>query len=145
MEAVQVILESQHKKLNSPISQYFHDSYSVSPIQNEQPSATKMSIEFFRESELQSQNMLDSHSSQIFQNQDSYTTFLEQPLEEKLYQKRVQKSCRSPHNNFKNLLLSLSIGWKHNCVNWSIFIGIRKLSLITVSYTHLTLPTIYSV
>ena len=31
----------------------------------------------------QSQNMLDSHSSQIFQNQDSYTPFLEHPFEEK--------------------------------------------------------------
>jgi len=29
--------------------------------------------------------MLDSHSSQIFQNQDSYTPFLEHPLEEKSY------------------------------------------------------------
>ena len=44
-----------------------------------------MSMECLRESERQSQNMLDSHSSKIFQNQDSYITFLEQPLEEKSY------------------------------------------------------------
>ena len=50
-----------------------------------------MSMEFFRESELQSQNMLESHSSQIFQNQDSYTLFLEQPLEEKSY---LEKSIK---------------------------------------------------
>jgi len=54
------MLESQQKKLNSPIPQYFHDSSSVSPIQHDQPSTLKTSMECFRESELQSQNMLDS-------------------------------------------------------------------------------------
>ena len=62
IEAMQAMLESQQKKLNSPIPQYFHDLYSVSPIQNDQP-ALKMSMECFRKSELQSQNMLDSQSS----------------------------------------------------------------------------------
>ena len=42
-----------------------------------------MSMERFRESELKSQNMLDSQSSLSFQNQDSYTPFLDHPLEEK--------------------------------------------------------------
>ena len=35
------------------------------------------------EFERQSQNLLDSQSSQFFQNQDSYTPFLEHLLEEK--------------------------------------------------------------
>ena len=86
---MQAMLESQQKKLNSPISQYFQDSYSVSPIQNDQSSGLDMSIELLRESEPQSQNLLDSQSSQFFQNQDSYTPFLEQPFEEKT---EVEKS-----------------------------------------------------
>jgi len=69
----------------SPISQYFQDPYLVSPIQNKQPSALKTSMECLRESDRQSQNMLDSHCSQIFQNQDPYTPFLEHPLEETSY------------------------------------------------------------
>jgi len=77
------MLESQQKKLNSPVPQYFHDSFSVSPIQHDQPSTLKTSMECFRESELQSQNMLDSQSSLYFKNQDSYTPFLDHPLEEK--------------------------------------------------------------
>jgi len=88
------MLESQHKKLNSLILQYFHDSYSVSPFQNDQPSTLKTSMECFRESELQSQNMLDSQSSLSFQNQDSYTLFLEQPFEEK---SKVEKSIAILH------------------------------------------------
>ena len=40
-------------------------------------------MECFRESELQSQNILDSQSSLSFQNQDSYTPFLDHSLEEK--------------------------------------------------------------
>jgi len=71
--------------LASLISQYFQDSYSVSPIQNEQLSALKSSMERLRESEHQSQNILDSHSSQNFQNQDPYTHFLKQPLEDTSY------------------------------------------------------------
>ena len=88
------MLESQQKKLNSPISQYFHNSSSVSPIQHDQSSNLKMSMECFRESELQSQNMLDSQSSLSFQNQDSYTLFLEQPFEEK---SKVEKSIAILH------------------------------------------------
>jgi len=45
-----------------------------------------MSMECLRESERQSQNILDSFSQQ---NQDSYTPFLEHPLEEKLYLEKV--------------------------------------------------------
>ena len=37
----------------------------------------------FSEFKLQSQNMFDSQSSLSFQNQDSHTSFLEHPLEEK--------------------------------------------------------------
>ena len=77
------MLESQQKKLNLPISQYFHDSSSVSPIQHDQPSTLKTNMESFHESELQSQNMLDSQSSLSFQKQDSYTPFLDHSLEEK--------------------------------------------------------------
>jgi len=47
-----------------------------------------MNMECFCESELQSQNLLDSRSSQSFQNQDSYTLFLKHPLEEKSYQEK---------------------------------------------------------
>jgi len=54
IEAVQAMIESQQKKLNSPILQYFQDSYSVPSIQNEQPSALETSMECLRESELQS-------------------------------------------------------------------------------------------
>ena len=105
IEVVQAMLEFQQKKLNSLIPQYFHDSYSISPIQTDQP-ALKTSMEWFRESELQSQNMLDSQfsqSSQSFQNQDSYIPFLEHPLEEISYLEKSIESCRSPHYNFKNI------------------------------------------
>jgi len=70
----------------------------------------KTSIECLRESERQSQNTLDSHSSQFFQNQDSYTPFLEHALEEKSEIEKSIESCMKPHNNFKNLLTSLLIG-----------------------------------
>ena len=43
----------------------------------------ELTEELLLESERQSQNLLDSQSSQFFQNQDSYTPFLEQPSEEK--------------------------------------------------------------
>ena len=46
------MLESQQKKLNSPVPQYFHDSFSVSPIQHDQPSTLKTSMECFRETQL---------------------------------------------------------------------------------------------
>ena len=78
---MQAMLESQQKKLNSPIP-HSQESYSFSPIQNDQPSTLKTSMECFRESELQFQNMLDSQFSLSFQNQDSYTPFLEHPLAE---------------------------------------------------------------
>ena len=51
-------------------------------------------MECFRKSELQSQNMLDSQSSESFQNQDSYTPFLEQPFEEK---SELEKSIEILH------------------------------------------------
>ena len=68
------------------------------------------SMKCLRESELQSQNMLDSHSSQNFQSQDFHTPFLEQPLEEKSYLEKSIEILHGPHNNFKNLLPSISIG-----------------------------------
>jgi len=42
-----------------------------------------MSKELLCESKFQSQNIFNSHSSQNFQNQDSYTPILEHPLAEK--------------------------------------------------------------
>jgi len=62
---MQAMLESQQKKLNSPILQYFQDSYSFSPIQNDQSSVLKMSMKCFSKSELPSQNMLNSQSSHL--------------------------------------------------------------------------------
>ena len=100
--------------LASPIPQYFQESYSVPPPHNEQTSALKMSKELLCESKPQSQNIFDSHSSQNFQNQDSYTPILEHPHVEKSSLEKSIKSCRSPRYNFKNPLLSLLIGWKHN-------------------------------
>ena len=52
---------------------------------NEQPSVLETSKEFLCESKFQSQNVFDSHSSQNFQNQDSYTPILEQPLGDTSY------------------------------------------------------------
>ena len=69
--------------LASQILQYFHESYSVPPPHTEQSSTMETSKELLCESKPQSQNILDSHSSQNFQNQDSYTPFLEHPLKEK--------------------------------------------------------------
>ena len=69
--------------LASLISQYFQESYSVPPPHKEQPSTLKMNKELLCEPKLQSQTMLDSQSSLSFQNQDSYTPFLEHPLVEK--------------------------------------------------------------
>ena len=80
--------------LASPISQYFQECYSVSPLQNDQTSVLELTEELLRESERQSQNILDSHSSQIFQNQDSYAPFLEQPFEEK---SELEKSIKILH------------------------------------------------
>ena len=51
-------------------------------------------IELLHESEGQSQNLLDSQSSQFFQNQDSYTLFLEQLFEEK---SELEKSVKILH------------------------------------------------
>ena len=51
----------------------------------------ELTKELLRESERPSQNLLDSHSSQIFQNQDSYTSFLEHSLEEKSH---LEKSIK---------------------------------------------------
>ena len=43
------------------------------------------------ESKLQSHNIFDSHASQNFQNQDSYTPILEHPLAEKSsLEKRIE-------------------------------------------------------
>jgi len=65
--------------LASPIPQYFQESYSVSPFHNEQPFALETSKELLCESKLQSPHICDSHYSQTFQSQDSYTPILEQP------------------------------------------------------------------
>ena len=75
--------------LASPISQYFQESYLVPPLQNDQTSILGLTEELLRESERPSQNLLDSQSLLSFQNQDSYTPFLEHPLEEKSSLERV--------------------------------------------------------
>ena len=51
-------------------------------------------IELLRDSEQQSQNLLNSQSSQFFQNQDSYTPFLEQLIEEK---SELEKNIETLH------------------------------------------------
>jgi len=84
----------------SPILQYFQESNSVPPPHNEQPSVLESSKELLRESEPQSQNMLDSHSSQIFQNQDSCTPFLDHSLEE--------KSSRKEYRNLAGVRTAIS-------------------------------------
>ena len=76
--------------LASPIPQYFQESYSVSPPHTEQSSALETSKELFCESKPQSQNILDSHSSQNFKNQDSYNPLLEHPLEKTSLEKSIE-------------------------------------------------------
>ena len=64
-KSIEVMQEAERqfqKILDSPISQYFHDSYSVPLLQNDQPSVLDMSIELLCMSEQQSQNILDSKS-----------------------------------------------------------------------------------
>jgi len=85
-----------------------------------------------RESELQPQNMLDSQSSLSFQNQDSYTSFLEHSLEETSYVEKsieiLQESAlqfqKSSSQSIDRLETQLS--------QLSTFIGTRKLSLINL-------------
>ena len=59
---------------------HIQESCSVPPPYNEQPFALETSKELLCESKLQSPHIFDSHSSQNFQNQDSYTPILEQPF-----------------------------------------------------------------
>jgi len=67
-----------------------------------------MSMECFRESELQSQNTLDSQSSLSFQNQDSYTPFLDHSLEEKSHlEKSIENLQESTLQFQKSFSLSI--------------------------------------
>ena len=84
--------------LTSTISQYFQDSYSVPLLQNDQSSVLDRSIKLLCESERQSQNLLDSQSLQFFQNQDSYTSFLEQSIEEN---SELEKSIEILHETLQ--------------------------------------------
>ena len=74
--------EQKLQTLASPIPQYFQESYSVPPFHNEQPFTLETSKELLCESKLQSTHICDSHYSQTFQSQDSYTPILEQPIVE---------------------------------------------------------------
>ena len=124
----------------SPIPQYFQESYSVPPPHNEQPSALKLSKELLCESKLQSQNILDSLSSQNFQNQDSYTPFLDHPLKEK---SSLEKSIETLQESALEFQKSSSQSIDRLETQLSKLVNIYKNE--AVSYTHLTLPTIYSV
>ena len=74
---------TQHfqKTLASPIPPYFQESYSVPPLPNEQPFVMETSKDLLCESTFPSSHIFDSHYSQNFRNQDSYTPILGQPFE----------------------------------------------------------------
>ena len=87
--------------LASPISQYFQESYSVSPLQNDQTSIFKLTEKLLHESERQSQIMMDS---QFFQNQASYTPFLELPIVKKsVLEMSIKVLCESERQS-QNLM-----------------------------------------
>ena len=64
-KSIEAMQEAERKFQASPIPQYFHDSYSVPPVQNKKSSILKMNM---RESEQQSQNLMDSRFHHKFQN-----------------------------------------------------------------------------
>ena len=109
------MVERQHQKMMaSPIQQYFQESYSVPPPHNEQPSALETSKELLCESKLQSQTMLDSQSSLSFQNQDSYTPFLDHLLVEKSSLEMSIEILQESALQFQKSSSQSMIGWKHN-------------------------------
>ena len=93
----------------SPIPQYFQDSYSVPLFQNDQSLVLDTSIELLREPSNNLKTCWAHNLHNYFQNQDSYTLFLEQSFEEK---SEIEKSIEILHETsqqFQNLLPSLSI------------------------------------
>ena len=66
-----------------------------------------MSMKLLHESEQQSQNMLDSQSSQFFQNQDSYTPFLEQLFDEKSeLEKSIEANLQEAERQYQKMMTS---------------------------------------
>ena len=56
------------------------------------------------ESQQQYQNMINSQSSQLSQNQASYTPFLEHPIEEKSESEKSIEALRESERQFQNIL-----------------------------------------
>ena len=119
----------------SRISQYFQESNPVPPLQNDQISLLELTEELLRESERQSQNLLDSQSSQIFQKQDSYTPFLEQPFKES----EVEKSIEILHETSQQFQKSLAQSIDRLETQLSQLVNIHK-NEETHSYQPLTNP-----
>jgi len=84
LRSVEANLQRAEQKLQetfaSPIPPYFQESYSVPPFPNEQPFVMETSKNLLCEFTLPSPHSFDSHYSQNFQFQDSYTPILEQPF-----------------------------------------------------------------
>ena len=95
-------------------------------------------MECFHESELQSQNMLDSQSSLSFQNQDSYTPFLDHSLEEKLH---LEKSIEILQESALQFQKSSSQSIDRLKTQLSQLVNIYK-NEETLSYQPLTNPDI---
>ena len=99
-----------------------------------------MSKELLCESKLQSQNMLDSASSLSFQNQDSYTPFLEHPLAEKSSLEKSIEILQESALQFQN---SSSQSIDRLETQLSQLVNIYKNEK-TLSYQPLTNPNISS-
>ena len=65
---------------SQPNFQELYSSFSVTLIQNEQPSILEMNMKHLHEFEQQSENMTDSQLHHNFQNQISYSPFHEEPI-----------------------------------------------------------------
>ena len=65
---------------SQPNFQESYSSFSVTLIQNEEPSILEMNMELLRESEQQLQNMMDSRLHHNFQNKLPYSPFQEEPI-----------------------------------------------------------------
>jgi len=91
-----------------------------------------------RESERQSQNLLDSQSSQFFQNQDSYTPFLEQLFDEK---SELEKSIKILHETSQQFQKSFTRSIDRLETQLSQLVNIHR-NEETHSYQPLTNPDI---
>ena len=96
--------------------------------------------ELLRESERQSQNLLDLQSSQFFQNQDSYTPFLEQPFEEK---SELEKSIEILHETSQQFQKSFTQSIDRLETQLSQLVNIHR-NEETYSYQPLTNPDIFN-